>query len=186
MRKNFDSQTWLYPMVVLIVGTYDENGNANAMTAAWGGIHDTRQIAVCIDPGHQTARNLLCRKEFTVSIGTEDQVVSCDYVGLVSAKDEPQKLQKAKFHPRKAEFVDAPYFEELPMTLECRLLHYDAVTGCAVADIVNVSAEDSILDENGAIDPEKLRPILFDPVHHLYRKMGEVAGKAFQDGLQLK
>ena len=82
--------------------------------------------------------------------------------------------------------MDAPYFEELPMTLECRLLHYDAVTGCAVGEIINVSAEETILDENGTIDPEKLRPILYDPVHHLYRNMGDVAGKAFHDGLQLK
>ena len=186
MRKNFDSQTWLYPMPVLIVGTYDENGTANAMNAAWGGIHDTRQIAVCVDPGHQTAHNLQCRKAFSVSIGTADQVVACDYVGLVSGREEPEKLQKAKFHPRKAEHVDAPYFEELPMTLECRLLHYDAVTGCAVGEIINVSAEETILDENGTIDPEKLRPILYDPVHHLYRNMGDVAGKAFHDGLQLK
>ena len=173
-------------MPVLIVGTYDENGIANAMNAAWGGIYDTRQIAVCVDPGHQTAHNLQCRKAFTVSIGTADQVVACDYVGLVSGREDPEKLQKAKFHSRKAEHVDAPYFEELPMTLECRLLHYDAVTGCAVGEIINVSAEETILDENGTIDPEKLRPILYDPVHHLYRNMGDVAGKAFHDGLQLK
>lgn len=84
MRKNFGVQTWLYPMPVLIVGTYDENGVPDAMNAAWGGIHDTNQIGVCIDPGHKTAKNLLARKAFTVSVGDAAHTVECDFLGLVS------------------------------------------------------------------------------------------------------
>ena len=71
-------------MPVLIVGTYDENGSPDAMNAAWGGIHDTNQIGVCIDPSHKTAKNLLAKKAFTVSIGDAAHVVECDFVGLVS------------------------------------------------------------------------------------------------------
>ena len=162
MRKNFGVQTWLYPMPVLIIGTYDENGNPDAMNAAWGGIHDTNQIGVCIDPSHKTAENLQLHKCFTVSIGDAAHVKECDYVGLVSV------------------------IEELPMTLECRLIRYDSSAGCAVAEIVNISADERILDENGKISVEKLRPICFDPVHHVYREMGAEVGKAFHDGLELK
>ena len=104
MRKNFGAQTWLYPMPVLIIGTYDENGSPNVMNAAWGGIHDTNQIAVCIDPGHKTAENLQNRRCFTVSIGDAAHVTECDFVGIVSGNDVPDKAAKAGFSAVKAEF----------------------------------------------------------------------------------
>ena len=186
MRKNFGVQTWLYPMPVLIIGTYDENGSPNVMNAAWGGIHDTNQIAVCIDPGHKTAKNLQQRRYFTVSIGDAAHVTECDFVGIVSGNDVPDKLAKAGFSAVKAEFADAPVIKELPMTLECRLVSYDDKTGCTVGEILNVSADENVLDENGKISPDKMEPICFDPVHHTYRKLGAVAGTAFKDGLKLK
>ena len=186
MRKNFGVKTWLYPMPVLIVGTYDENGRPDAMNAAWGGIHDTNQIGVCIDPGHKTAENLRARRCFTVSVADAAHMAECDYVGIVSAHDEPDKLRKANFHAIPSEFVDAPLIDELPMTLECRLVSYDETTGCTVGEIVNVSADERILDAEGRIDPAKLRPLTFDPVHHFYRELGAVAGHAFKEGLKLK
>ena len=140
MRKNFGAQNWLFPMPVLIVGTYDADGIPDAMNAAWGGIHDTNQLAVCIDPGHKTAANLLLKKAFTVSIGTAALTTVCDYVGIVSANDEPEKVKKAGLHAEKSAFVDAPVFAELPMALECRLVSFDPATGCTVGEIVNVSA----------------------------------------------
>ena len=186
MRKDFGVQTWLYPMPVLIVATYDENGRPDAMTAAWGGIHDTNQIGVCIDPGHKSAENLQKKRCFTVAVADAAHLAACDYVGIVSAHDEPEKFSKAGFHATRSHFVDAPLIDELPMALECRLLSYDGKTGCAVGEIVNVSADSSILDADGSIDPEKFSPLCFDPVHHLYRTLGTVAGQAFQAGMQLK
>lgn len=186
MRKNFGVQTWLYPMPVLIVGTYDEAGVPDAMNAAWGGIHDTNQIGVCIDPGHKTAKNLLVGKAFTVSIGDAAHVVECDFMGIVSANELPGKLEQAGLHTHKAEFVDAPVIEEFPMTLECRLVSYDPETGCTVGEIVNVSADERILDTTGKIDPAAFEPITFDPVNHVYRKLGEVVGTAFRDGRKLR
>lgn len=186
MRKDFGSQSWLYPMPVLIIGTYNSDGSANAMNAAWGGIHDTNQIGVCIDPGHKTAENLLARKSFTVSIANAANVVACDYVGIVSGKDTADKVAKAGFTAVKSDKVDAPLFAELPMTLECRLLSYDQSCGCAVGEIVNVSADESILGADGKISPEKLAPISYDPVHHKYLLFSAVAGNAFAAGLELK
>ena len=185
MRKNFGVQTWLYPMPVLIIGTYNPDGSPNAMNAAWGGIHDTNQIGVCIDPGHRTADNLRVRKAFTVSIGDAAHVSECDYVGLVSGKSEPEKFRKAGFHASRAARVDAPVVDELPLTLECRLLSYDAETGCTVGEIVNVSADERILSADGRIDPAKLDALAFDPVNHRYLKLGEIVGTAFQDGKKL-
>ena len=186
MRKDFGSQSWLFPMPVLIVGSYDENGIPDAMNAAWGGIHDTNQIGVCIDPGHKTAANIQLKKCFTVSIGTAETVTACDYVGIVSGNDEPDKFRKAGFHAVKSAFVDAPLIAELPMTLECRLISFDASCGCAVGEIVNVSADESILDENGKVDANKLKPIIYDGVSHAYWGFGEKVGQAFSDGKKIK
>lgn len=185
MRKNFGAQTILYPMPVFIIATYNEDGTPNAMNAAWGGIHDTNQIGICIAPDHKTAKNILKRKCFTVSMADAAHVVPCDYVGIVSGNDVPDKLAKAGFHTVKSDFVDAPVIAELPMTLECRLISFDEKTGCTVGEIINVSADEHILTE-GKIDPAKLRPITFDPVNHTYLELGGKAGDAFKDGLKLK
>ena len=134
---------------------------------------------------HKTAKNILKRKYFTVSMADAAHVVPCDYVGIVSGNDVPDKLEKARFHTVKSDFVDAPVIAELPMTLECRLISFDEKTGCTVGEIVNVSADESILTE-GKIDPAKLRPIIFDPVNHTYLELGDKAGDAFKDGLKLK
>ena len=186
MRKNFGAKTWLYPMPVLIVGTYDENGNPNAMNAAWGGISENTELSMCLSAGHKTVKNILSRKAFTVSMADASHVVACDYVGVVSANKVPDKFEKAGFHAVKSDFVDAPLIEELPMAVECKLISYDAKSCRMVGEIVNVSAEESVLNENGKVDPEKLRPITFDPMNNTYLALGPKVGNAFRDGLALK
>lgn len=185
MRKNFGAKSHLYPQAVFIIGSYDEAGNADAMNAAWGGVAGSSRIFMCLG-SHKSTDNILARRAFTVSMGTADQMVACDYVGLVSAKDEPEKMKKAGFHTVKSDFVDAPVIEELPMTLECKLISYDPETGYLFGEIVNVSAEEAILGEDGSVDAAKLRPIIFDGVHAAYHVIGEKVGNAFHDGAALK
>lgn len=184
MRKNFGSKTWLYPMPVLIVGTYDKDGNPNAMNAAWGGIYDTNQIMICLADGHKTTKNIKESGAFTVSFATESTVIPCDYVGIVSANKEADKLARAGFTVSKAEFVNAPIINELPMTVECKLIKFNE-DGICIGEIVNVSADESILDENGAVDARLLAPICYDSVSHAYWGLGEKVGQAFSDGKKL-
>ena len=181
MRKNFGQKTWLYPMPVLIVAAYDENGNANAMNAAWGGIYDTNKIMICLDESHKTTKNIKQTKAFTVSIADIAHVKECDYLGLASGNKVPNKLKKAGFNIEKSSFVNAPIIKELPMTLECSLIKFDD-NGNIIADIVNVSADEKVLAANGNIDPEKLQAISYDSVNHNYLKISGIAGKAFSDG----
>ncbi|MBQ2726699.1 MAG: flavin reductase [Clostridia bacterium] len=185
MRKNFGSKPLLYPQAVFIIGSYDENGNPDAMNAAWGGVAGWDRIFMCIS-SHKTTDNILARGAFTVSMGTADTVVPCDYVGIVSAKDDPEKMKKSGFHTVKSEFVDAPVICELPMTLECRLISYDKENDYLFGEIVNVSADESILGEDGKISVEKLRPILFDGAASAYYAVGQKVGNAFCDGAVLK
>ena len=181
-RVDFGAKPYLYPMPVLIIGTYDENGVPNAMNAAWGTITDYNEITISMAP-HKTTENLAVTGAFTVSIATEDTVVACDYVGIVSGKDVPDKFAKAGFHATKSEKVNAPLIDELPMALECKVKSYE--DEILVGEIVNVIADESVLT-NGKIDPKKLRPIAYDPVNHTYLSLGDVVGKAFSDGSTLK
>ena len=186
MRKNFGTKPWTYPQPVFIIATYGEDGTPDAMNAAWGGISDDTQISMCLSAGHKTVANILARGAFTVSMADAAHAAECDYVGIESANKVPDKLAKAGFHTEKAEHVDAPIIVELPMAVECRLISYDKETCRLVGEIVNVSADEKILGENGKIDPAKLEPIVFDPVNNAYLKLGEKVGNAFQDGMKLK
>ena len=186
MRKNFGPKAMCYPMPVFIIGTYNADGTPNAMNAAWGGISEETEITICIDSEHKTAENLLSRKAFTVSMATAKMLNACDYVGIVSGTNVPDKFAKAGFHATQSQFVDAPLIDELPMALECQVISYDVETCRLVGRIVNVSADDSVLDANGKVDPAKLQPITYDSMHHKYLLLGEAVGQAFHDGASLK
>lgn len=186
MRKDFGVKTWTYPQPVFILAAYDANGEPCAMNVAWGGISYDDRISMCISANHKTTANILETEAFTVSMATVDQLVPCDYVGVVSGNKVPDKFQRAGFTATPSKFVNAPIINELPMTMECRLISYDPEFCTLIGEIVNISADESILDEKGKIDPAKLRPITFDPVNNNYLVIGEKVGKAFRDGLKLR
>ena len=186
MRKNFGAKPICYPQPVFILAAYDENGIPNAMNAAWGGISEEAEISICVSADHKTTLNILHKKAFTVSMATAEQMVACDYVGIVSGNKVPDKFERAGFHATKSEFVDAPLINELPMAMECELVFYDPETCRLVGRIVNVSADEKVLNEKGKVDPAKLRPITFDPMNNTYLVLGEMVGNAFRDGLQIK
>ena len=186
MRKNFGPKPMCYPMPVYIIATYNADGTPNAMNAAWGGISEEEEISICVDSGHKTAENILARKAFTVSMATVEQMVACDYVGIVSGNKEPEKFAKAGFHATKSKFVDAPLIDELPMALECELVSYDPETCRLVGRIVNVSVEESVLLEKDGADLEKFQPVTYDPMNHCYRTLGEKVAMAYHVGMSLK
>lgn len=181
-RVDFGAKPLIFPMPVLIIGTYDKDGLPNAMNAAWGMISDSQEISISLSE-HKTTDNLAVTGAFTVSIATEDTVIPCDYVGIESAKRVPDKFEKAGFHATKSSKVNAPLIDELPMALECKVKSFD--NGILVGEIVNVTADESVLTD-GKIDPRKLKPIAYDPMNHTYVALGEVVGKAFSDGHQLQ
>ena len=185
MKKNFGTKPWFYPLPVLIIGTYDEEGNADAMNAAWGGLYDANMVELCLSADHKTTQNIKKKEAFTVSFADAAHVAACDYVGIVSANDTPDKMIKAGFTTEKSAFVDAPIICELPMALECKLVKVTE-EGNIIGEIVNINADESILGEDGMIDAGKLRAISFDPVHNDYLVLGEKVGSAFRDGNSLK
>lgn len=184
IRKNFGAKPLLFPQPVLIIGTYDENGKANAMNAAWGGIVGMDEIIIDLSH-HQTTENLLATKAFTVSAADVEHLTACDYVGLVSGNKEPEKMKKAGFTTTKSSFVNAPIINELPVTLECELVKV-IDDSKYLGRIVNVSVDERVLGEDGEISLELFSPITYDTVHYGYYRLGGRVGNAFKDGAQLK
>lgn len=168
-----------------MIAAYDENGTPDIMNAAWGGVSGANQISMCISPGHKTVKNILVSKAFTVSFATADTVIESDYVGIVSANDVPDKFAKAGFTATKSGFVNAPLVDQYPLAIECEMVSYDADSHIMTGRIVNVSADESILTD-GAIDLAKVRPIVYDGLNHNYNVLGEIVGKAFEDGKKMK
>ena len=181
-RIDFGAKPIMFPQPVLIIGTYDENGVPNAMNAAWGITTDFKEITISLSE-HKTTKNLAVRGAFTVSMATEGQVVPCDYVGIESADNTPDKFARAGFHATKSSFVDAPLIDELPMALECKVKSFE--DGILIGEIVNVSADESVVTD-GKIDPGKLKPITFDPCNNTYIGLGDKVGDAFNCGAALK
>ena len=185
MRKDFGTKTWFYPQPVMIIAAYDENGEANAMNAAWGGVYANDKVMLRINHGHKTTQNIIARGAFTVAFADVDNVVASDYVGIVSGNDEPQKMAKSGFHLTKSAHVDAPLIEELPVAMECTLVKVNE-DGNIIGKIENVSVDERVLDADGNLDFTKFRPISFEPANADYRVLGEKVADAFQIGAQLK
>ena len=184
MRKDFKANSWLYPQPVLIIGTYDKNDIPNAMNAAWGAMYDYSKVIIALAP-HKTTENLLVHKAFTLSFATKETIAASDYVGVVSGKKVPNKVEKAGLTPIKAGKVHAPLFAEYPLTLECEVEKYDDETGYLVGKIVNVSVDESII-KDGKVDTDKINAVVFDPIKLKYRLVGEIVADAFQVGMSLK
>lgn len=185
MRKDFGAKPWFYPLPVLIVGTYDEDGNPDAMNAAWGGLYQSNMVELCLSAGHKTTKNIMKTGAFTVSFADSKNVVASDYVGIVSGNNTPDKMQKSGFTTEKSKKVNAPIINELPFTMECEFVR-ETEEGNIIGKVVNISVDDSILDKNGNVDFDLFKPIAFEPINNTYRVLGEVVGQAFADGNKLK
>ena len=184
MRKEFKPNSWLFPMPVLIIGTYDENDKANAMNAAWGGMYDYNQVIIALSK-HKTTENFKAHKAFTLSFATKKTVVASDYVGIVSQNQEPNKIEKAGLTPIMANKGHAPLFKEYQLTLECEIIKFDEEQGFVIGQIVSVSVDEEYV-KNGTIDTDKLEVLAFDPINHKYRLVGEAVADAFKVGAKLK
>ena len=186
--KSFGQKSWMLPQPVLIIGTYNSDGSPNAMNAAWGGQWDANEILISMG-AHVTTENLNRCGDFTVAFATKETLIASDFVGIVSAKNDPNKLQKTGWTAIMAENVNAPVFTDFPMTLECRILRKidESEEGYyIVAEIVNILVNEEYLADDGKPDVEKMQLITYDPVHHGYISLGNRIGNAFSDGKQLK
>jgi flavin reductase (DIM6/NTAB) family NADH-FMN oxidoreductase RutF len=189
MKKSLGAGTLLFPTPVLMVGTYDRDGNPNLMNAAWGGICCSKPpcVAVSLRKATYSWAGIVERKAFTVGIACEARMVEADYVGIASGRDV-DKFAVTGLTPVRSDLVDAPYAAEFPVVLECRLLHTIEIGLHTqfIGEIVDVKAETDVLGEDGLPDIMKIKPLIYDTAHKGYHGVGPLLGKAFLVGKGLQ
>ncbi len=184
MKKSLGVKGALYPMPVLVIGTYNDDGTPDAMTMAWGGMCDYDKVALNLDEAHLTASNVAKRMAFTLAVADCAHIAEADYVGTVSGNDVPDKVAQCGLHAVKSEHVDAPVFEEFPVTLECKVLEIQSgIAGFRViGEIVNTLADESCIADDGEIDLVKADGAIFETSHRAYYRTGEKLGGAWELG----
>lgn len=187
MKREIKTKDAIFPMPVLMVATYNEDGSVNVMNAAWGTMLERNKVILNLTETHKTVQNIKARGAFTVSIADSKHVVEADYFGVVSGNREANKLEKSGLTATKSDLIDAPIINEFPLCLECKFIEYQSdETGCGViAEVVRVSAEENVLSD-GNVDIDKLNAIAYDSFTHGYYKVGGRVGTAFQDGFKIK
>jgi flavin reductase (DIM6/NTAB) family NADH-FMN oxidoreductase RutF len=188
MKKSLGAKTLLFPLPVLMVGTYDQAGKPNLMNAAWGGIccSDPPCVTVSLRKARYSYDSIVERKAFTVGIACEGKMIEADYVGIASGRNS-DKFAVAGLTPVRSDLVDAPYAEEFPVVLECRLLHtLDlGIHTQFIGEIIDVKVDLNTLDEDGLPDILKIKPLIYDVAHKGYHAVGPMLGKAFYVGKDL-
>lgn len=185
--KDFGVQPFLFPMPTYMICTYNEDDSVDSMAMAWGGICAENMVALNLEEDHKTVANLKARGAFTISVPGVDMLVPCDFMGTASGSRLPEKFARTGLHAVKSTRVDAPVVTEFPLTLECKVVEMQQQPyGLRVlGEIVNVMADEKILDEKGKIDCGKINAFLFDQMRHNYYAVGEVVGKAWHSGAPL-
>ncbi len=177
----------IFPMPVLLIATYNEDGTIDVMNAAWGTMLDRDRVALNLTETHKTVENIKNRKGFVIHIADVEHVVEADWFGVVSGHKDPDKFAKSGFTAVKSELVDAPIINELPVAMECEFVEYQADdTGLGViGKVLQTSVETDKL-KDGKVDVEALQAITFDPYTHGYYQVSRRVGDAFKDGMKLK
>ena len=189
MKRSLGRKTLVVPAPVWVVGTYDDEEKPNIMTAAWSGICCSKPPAVCVSlrEATYTYGNIVAREALTVNVPSVDFAKQTDYVGIASGRDE-DKFSVAGLTPVRSELVDAPYVAEFPLSLECRLIHTLKIGlhTLFVGEIVDVKADEAVLNEKDRPAIEKVRPFVFSVGEQTYHAIGDVAGPAFNMGKELQ
>jgi flavin reductase (DIM6/NTAB) family NADH-FMN oxidoreductase RutF len=189
MKKSVGPKTLLFPTPVLMVGTYDQTGKANLMSAAWGGICCSQPpcVSVSLRKATYSYACIVERKAFTVGIASENRVTEADYVGIASGRDT-DKFAVAGLTIVRSELVDAPYAEEFPVVLECRL-HQVVEIGLHtqfIGEIIDIKADSEVFGHDGLLDIMKIKPLIFDTSHKGYHGVGPQVAKAFSIGKTIR
>jgi flavin reductase (DIM6/NTAB) family NADH-FMN oxidoreductase RutF len=188
MKKSLGARTLAYPTPVWLVGTYDAEGRANVMTAAWAAICCSKPpcVSVSLRKATYSYGNIVTRQSFTINIPSEAQVKEADYVGMASGRDV-DKFARVKFTPVDSDLVDAPYVAECPLIVECKLIHTLEIGlhTLFVGEIMDVKADEAVLGDKGLPDIEKVKPLIFGPEIRTYHGIGRYLGQAFAVGKDL-
>ena len=185
MRKDLKIVPAIFPMPVVLIATYNEDGSVDVMNAAWCTAFDFTQVKLNISDTHKTTENILRDKVFTIALADAKHVAEADYVGMVSAKKVKDKFLKTGLKASKGKVVNAPVLDDFGVIMECELVECDKEYG-VIGEIKRLAVDDKYLDENGKVDISKLEIISYDPFNHGYYVIGQKVGQAFSDFKKIK
>ena len=187
MKKDLGVKPYLFPMPVLLIATYSENDKVAVMNMAWGGFCAAIMVSLNIDADHKTSENIKKRGAFTLSIADIPHIEAADFFGIASGNKMDDKFERTGLTAVKSEKVDAPVVQEFPLTLECKVVEdkEDVYGHHVIGEIVGVLADESVLDEQGKVDPTKLNAFVFDQFQSGYYAIGEKVGQAWHTGAPL-
>lgn len=173
-----------YPVPVLMVGTYNDDETVNAMNLHECTRTNAGHLALCIGPRSKTHENVEKRRAFTVALVNQNLIKEVDYFGTVTGYSYPDKFLKTGLKAEKSKYVNAPIIEGSPLVIECELIEVVRVNEftTVLGRIVNVAAEESVLDKNGRIDSLKTGMLLYDPFASGYISLGKKVGTAWGEG----
>ena len=183
MKKDLKAVSGIFPMPVLMIGTYNEDGSVDVMNAAWGMAQSMTHLKLCLTESHKTVKNMKRTGYCTVALATKNYVAESDYLGLVSANTVNDKFEKTGLHSIKSENVDAPIIEEYPITMECKVIGFEE--DGTLVEVVNVKADEKYINEDGGIKLNEMGIISYDPYGHGYYEVGNKVGQAFEEGKKL-
>ena len=183
MKKEISKAPGIFPMPVLMIGTYNEDGTVDVMNAAWGMAQSMTNLKLCLTESHKTVKNMKRTMACTVALGTKELMKESDYLGLVSANNVLDKFEKSGLHAVKSERVDAPIIEEYPICMECKVVGFE--DDGTLLEVVNVLAEEKYLNEDGTLKLDEMGIIAYDPYGHGYYEVGNKVGNAFEEGKKL-
>ena len=181
MKKQIKECPAIFPMPVILIATYNEDGSVDVMNAAWGCAYDLKQILLNISESHQTTKNIRRNGAFTVTMGTVDHMAESDYVGLVSAERVKDKFARTGLKAHKSDLVNAPILDDFPICMECKPLEYNGEYG-VLGEVLRLSVDEEYVDDKGIVDLAKMKIIAYDPFNHGYYVVGEKVGQAFNAG----
>jgi flavin reductase (DIM6/NTAB) family NADH-FMN oxidoreductase RutF len=188
-KISLGAKTLAVPAPAWLVGSYDGAGRPNLVTVAWGGIcsSDPPCVTVSLRKSRHSYASIVARKAFTVNVPSENFVREVDYAGIVSGKNS-DKFAETGLTPIASDLVDAPYVGEFPLIVECRLLQTVelGIHTQFIGEIVDVKAETDVLDEACLPDGAKVRPIIFDTATRNYYGLGQLIGRGFSIGNELR
>lgn len=187
MLKDLGVKPYTFPMPVLMIATYNEDGSVDVMNIAWGGVCAENMVALNIDEDHKTSENIKRTGAFTLSIADVEHIEAADFFGIATGNKMCDKFERSGLHAIKSTRVNAPIVEEFPLTLECKVVEcQNTVYGFRVlGEILNVLADEKVLDEKGKVNPEKLNAFVFDQFQNGYYAVGEKVGQAWKSGAKL-
>ena len=187
MRKDLGKAPAVFPMPVLMVAAYDGEGKVQVMNAAWGMVSAMDKIALFIGEGHKTTKSIRETGAFTVSIADREHMDVADFFGIASGNTMSDKFERTGYTAIKSENVNAPIIDEFPIAIECELAEIVQTDNlhAVVGKIINVSADEKVLGEDGKVDPTKLNALVFDQFRAGYYTVGEKAGQAWDAGKKL-